>query len=124
MPTSSCASVGACYSVRLQRPQWNGRSARRERLISGWTGRIAAALLAELGQRVAVLEQHYTAGGATHRYERVGYFPREARAVDRCLQAPAGTAEAPQNRTGGWTVADPSPLICQPSVALADLKPA
>jgi all-trans-retinol 13,14-reductase len=30
-------------------------------------------LLAELGWRVAVLEQHYTAGGATHSYERNGY---------------------------------------------------
>ncbi|MDQ1344556.1 MAG: all-trans-retinol 13,14-reductase, partial [Pseudomonadota bacterium] len=30
-------------------------------------------LLAELGWRVAVLEQHYTAGGATHSYERAGY---------------------------------------------------
>ena len=40
---------------------------------SGIGGLAAAALLAELGQRVAVLEQHYTAGGATHSYERAGY---------------------------------------------------
>lgn len=40
---------------------------------SGIGGLTAAALLAELGWRVAVLEQHYTAGGATHSYERAGY---------------------------------------------------
>lgn len=40
---------------------------------SGIGGLAAAALLAEVGQRVAVLEQHYTAGGATHSYERAGY---------------------------------------------------
>jgi all-trans-retinol 13,14-reductase len=40
---------------------------------SGIGGLTTAALLAELGQRVAVLEQHYTAGGATHSYERNGY---------------------------------------------------
>jgi all-trans-retinol 13,14-reductase len=40
---------------------------------SGIGGLTTAALLAELGWRVAVLEQHYTAGGATHSYERAGY---------------------------------------------------
>jgi all-trans-retinol 13,14-reductase len=40
---------------------------------SGIGGLTSAALLAELGWRVAVLEQHYTAGGATHSYERNGY---------------------------------------------------
>jgi len=40
---------------------------------SGIGGLTTAALLAELGWRVAVLEQHYTAGGATHSYERNGY---------------------------------------------------
>jgi all-trans-retinol 13,14-reductase len=40
---------------------------------SGIGGLTVAALLAELGRRVAVLEQHYTAGGATHSYERAGY---------------------------------------------------
>jgi len=40
---------------------------------SGIGGLAAASLLAELGWRVAVLEQHYTAGGATHSYERAGY---------------------------------------------------
>jgi all-trans-retinol 13,14-reductase len=40
---------------------------------SGIGGLTAAALLSELGWRVAVLEQHYTAGGATHSYDRNGY---------------------------------------------------
>jgi all-trans-retinol 13,14-reductase len=40
---------------------------------SGIGGLTTASLLAELGWRVAVLEQHYTAGGATHSYERAGY---------------------------------------------------
>jgi all-trans-retinol 13,14-reductase len=40
---------------------------------SGIGGLTTAALLAELGWRVVVLEQHYTAGGATHSYERAGY---------------------------------------------------
>jgi all-trans-retinol 13,14-reductase len=40
---------------------------------SGIGGLTSAALLAELGWRVAVLEQHYTAGGSTHSYERRGY---------------------------------------------------
>jgi all-trans-retinol 13,14-reductase len=40
---------------------------------SGIGGLTTAALLSELGWRVAVLEQHYTAGGCTHSYERNGY---------------------------------------------------
>jgi all-trans-retinol 13,14-reductase len=40
---------------------------------SGIGGLTTAALLSELGWRVAVLEQHYTAGGATHSYDRNGY---------------------------------------------------
>ena len=40
---------------------------------SGMGGLTTAALLSELGKRVCVLEQHYTAGGYTHSYERDGY---------------------------------------------------
>ena len=40
---------------------------------SGMSGLTTAALLSDLGQRVCVLEQHYTAGGFTHSYERAGY---------------------------------------------------
>jgi all-trans-retinol 13,14-reductase len=36
-------------------------------------GLTCAALLSELGWKVCVLEQHYTAGGYTHSYERNGY---------------------------------------------------
>ena len=40
---------------------------------SGMGGLTTAALLSDLGQKVCVLEQHYTAGGYTHSYERNGY---------------------------------------------------
>ena len=40
---------------------------------SGMGGLTVAALLSELGKKVCVLEQHYTAGGYTHSYERNGY---------------------------------------------------
>ena len=40
---------------------------------SGMGGLTSAALLSELGWKVCVLEQHYTAGGYTHSYERSGY---------------------------------------------------
>ena len=42
-------------------------------LVPAWAGLTTAALLSELGWRVCVLEQHYTAGGYTHSYERGGY---------------------------------------------------
>jgi all-trans-retinol 13,14-reductase len=40
---------------------------------SGMGGLTTAALLSALGWKVCVLEQHYTAGGYTHSYERAGY---------------------------------------------------
>jgi all-trans-retinol 13,14-reductase len=40
---------------------------------SGMGGLTTAALLSDLGWTVCVLEQHYTAGGYTHSYERNGY---------------------------------------------------
>jgi len=40
---------------------------------SGMSGLTTAALLTDLGKKVCVLEQHYTAGGYTHSYERAGY---------------------------------------------------
>lgn len=40
---------------------------------SGIGSLCCAALLSRLGKRVCVLEQHYTAGGFTHSYEREGY---------------------------------------------------
>ena len=40
---------------------------------SGMGGLTTAAFLSELGWKVCVLEQHYTAGGYTHSFERHGY---------------------------------------------------
>ncbi len=40
---------------------------------SGMGGLTSAALLSELGWKICVLEQHYTAGGYTHSFERNGY---------------------------------------------------
>jgi all-trans-retinol 13,14-reductase len=40
---------------------------------SGMGGLTSAAFLSEMGWKVCVLEQHYTAGGYTHSYERNGY---------------------------------------------------
>jgi len=40
---------------------------------SGIGGLTAAACLAKMGRKVCVLEQHYTAGGFTHSYDRNGY---------------------------------------------------
>lgn len=40
---------------------------------SGLGGLTCAALLARAGRRVLVLEQHYTAGGFTHSFQRRGY---------------------------------------------------
>jgi len=40
---------------------------------SGIGGLTAAALLSEMDWKVCVLEQHYTAGGYTHSYDRQGY---------------------------------------------------
>lgn len=40
---------------------------------SGMGGLTTAALLSDLGWKVCVLEQHYTAGGYTHSYDRNGY---------------------------------------------------
>jgi all-trans-retinol 13,14-reductase len=40
---------------------------------SGIGGLACAALLSRLGRSVCVLEQHYTAGGFTHSYEREGF---------------------------------------------------
>ncbi|MFT5992576.1 MAG: all-trans-retinol 13,14-reductase, partial [Bradymonadia bacterium] len=36
-------------------------------------GMTAAAMLATMGKRVLVLEQHYTPGGFTHTFKRPGY---------------------------------------------------
>ena len=40
---------------------------------SGIGGLAAAACMSKLGKKVAVFEQHYTAGGFTHSYDSNGY---------------------------------------------------
>ena len=61
---------------RTGRRYRSGRAAESYDVIvigSGIGGLCNAALLAKLGKRVCVLEQHYTAGGFTHTYENSGY---------------------------------------------------
>lgn len=61
---------------RTGRRYRSGRAADHYDVIvigSGIGGLCLAALLAKLGRRVCVLEQHYTAGGFTHSYEREGF---------------------------------------------------
>jgi all-trans-retinol 13,14-reductase len=61
---------------RIGRRYRAGRAAEHYDTIvigSGIGGLTNAALLARLGRKVCVLEQHYTAGGFTHSYERNGY---------------------------------------------------
>jgi all-trans-retinol 13,14-reductase len=61
---------------RIGRRYRNGRAPGPWDVIvigSGIGGLACAALLSRLGRRVCVLEQHYTAGGFTHSYERNGY---------------------------------------------------
>lgn len=68
MPSPSTLRIGRRYRAnRLQGPY--------DVLVigSGIGGLSAAACLSKLGKKVAVLEQHYTAGGFTHAYERNGY---------------------------------------------------
>lgn len=61
---------------RTGRRYRSGRAASHYDVIvigSGMGGLTNAALLSKLGKKVCVLEQHYTAGGLTHSYERNGY---------------------------------------------------
>lgn len=61
---------------RTGRRYRSGRAAAHYDVIvigSGMSGLTNAALLSKLGKKVCVLEQHYTAGGLTHTYERNGY---------------------------------------------------
>ncbi len=61
---------------RIGRRYRTGRAADHYDIIvigSGIGGLANAALMSKLGKKVCVLEQHYTAGGFTHSYERNGY---------------------------------------------------
>ena len=69
-------SVSNRVSVRTGKRYRPGRADDHYDVIvvgSGIGGLTTAALLSLLGKKVCVLEQHYTAGGYTHSYERNGY---------------------------------------------------
>ncbi|MGH1374210.1 MAG: phytoene desaturase family protein [Cellvibrionaceae bacterium] len=70
------AKKGKKVSVRTGKRYRPGRADDRYDVVivgSGIGGLANAAFLSLLGQKVCVLEQHYTAGGFTHAYEREGY---------------------------------------------------
>ncbi|UTA46602.1 NAD(P)/FAD-dependent oxidoreductase [Simiduia sp. 21SJ11W-1] len=72
----NAATQPAKRNIRTGRRYRTGRAANHYDAIvvgSGIGGLCTAALLAKLGKRVCVLEQHYTAGGYTHSYENAGY---------------------------------------------------
>ena len=64
----STLRIGYRYRPRRLAPEYDALV-----IGSGMGGLTCAALLSELGKKVCVLEQHYTAGGYTHSYERNGY---------------------------------------------------
>jgi len=64
----STLRIGYRYRANRLAPQYDAIV-----VGSGMGGLTTAALLSELGRKVCVLEQHYTAGGYTHSYERNGY---------------------------------------------------
>lgn len=66
--TPSTLRIGYRYRPKRLAPEYDAII-----IGSGMGGLTSAALLSELGWRVCVLEQHYTAGGYTHSYERNGY---------------------------------------------------
>lgn len=66
--TPSTLRIGYRYRPKRLAPQYDAIV-----IGSGMGGLTTAALLSELGWKVCVLEQHYTAGGYTHSYERHGY---------------------------------------------------
>ena len=66
--TPSTLRIGYRYRPKRLAPHYDAIV-----IGSGMGGLTTAALLSELGWKVCVLEQHYTAGGYTHSYERHGY---------------------------------------------------
>ena len=66
--TPSTLRIGYRYRPNRLAPEYDALV-----IGSGMGGLTTAALLSELGWKVCVLEQHYTAGGYTHSYERGGY---------------------------------------------------
>ena len=66
--TPSTLRIGYRYRPKRLAPDYDAIV-----IGSGMGGLTTAALLSDLGRKVCVLEQHYTAGGYTHSYERNGY---------------------------------------------------
>jgi all-trans-retinol 13,14-reductase len=66
--TPSTLRIGYRYRPKRLAPEYDAVV-----IGSGMGGLTTAALLSELGWKVCVLEQHYTAGGFTHSFERNGY---------------------------------------------------
>jgi all-trans-retinol 13,14-reductase len=66
--TPSTLRIGYRYRPKRLAPDYDAIV-----IGSGMGGLTTAALLSDLGRKVCVLEQHYTAGGYTHSYERAGY---------------------------------------------------
>ncbi|MBT8101504.1 MAG: NAD(P)/FAD-dependent oxidoreductase [Gammaproteobacteria bacterium] len=66
--TPSTLRIGYRYRPKRLAPDYDAIV-----IGSGMGGLTTAAFLSELGWKVCVLEQHYTAGGYTHSYERNGY---------------------------------------------------
>ena len=66
--TPSTLRIGRRYRPNRLAPEYDALV-----IGSGMGGLTTAALLSDLGWKVCVLEQHYTAGGYTHSYERQGY---------------------------------------------------
>ncbi len=65
---SKAVRIGIRYRAKRLAPEYDAIV-----IGSGMGGLTTAALLSDLGYKVCVLEQHYTAGGYTHSYEREGY---------------------------------------------------
>lgn len=66
--SASTLRVGRRYRANRLEPHYDAVV-----IGSGIGGLTTAACLAKMGKKVCVLEQHYTAGGFTHSYERNGY---------------------------------------------------
>lgn len=67
-PTPSTLRIGKRYRANRLQGSYDAIV-----IGSGIGGLTTAALLSQSGKKVLVLEQHYTAGGFTHSYDRNGY---------------------------------------------------